>query len=258
MSILTANDKQLLEHIFEMDSGYVLDFSNSTFQTFIKDCVGIDIYEDFNYREYCSKAKKLRQIWDIESDFIVLNLTIQLLEYAENYYLKNNRLSNYLEKSISKLQEKLVIQMENSNKTTLPRSEDETLDTLKKDIDKYILNNTPELALDRLHTFSVKYLQNLCESHSIDIYDDKCNKLPLHSLAGMLAKFYSENSLIESDFSVQALKTCISMFEKYNNVRNNQSYAHTNSVLKKVEAEFIVKTISDILVFIDTLERSNK
>ena len=72
------------------------------------------------------------------------------------------------------------------------------------------------------------------------------------------AKFYSENSLIESDFSVQALKTCISMFEKYNNVRNNQSYAHTNSVLKKVEAEFIVKTISDILVFIDTLERSNK
>ena len=34
------------EKLFEMESGYVLDFSNGTFNYFIRDSVGIDVYDD--------------------------------------------------------------------------------------------------------------------------------------------------------------------------------------------------------------------
>ena len=46
MSDLTGIEKMKLEKFLDMESGYVLDFSNKTFQEFIMDCLGIDIYDD--------------------------------------------------------------------------------------------------------------------------------------------------------------------------------------------------------------------
>lgn len=37
--------KQLLERLFGMATGYVLDFSNSTFSSFVETAVGFDPYE---------------------------------------------------------------------------------------------------------------------------------------------------------------------------------------------------------------------
>lgn len=74
----------------------------------------------------------------------------------------------------------------------------------------------------------------------------------------MLAKKYAENKYFESDFVVTSLKMNISIFEKYNSIRNNQSYAHDNDVLNKMEAEFVVKTIANFLCFINKIEESRK
>ncbi|SDH93897.1 hypothetical protein [Proteiniclasticum ruminis] len=52
---------QSLEELLEMKSGYVLDFSNRSFETFVKEITGINIYNDKGYEEYASKANKLRQ-----------------------------------------------------------------------------------------------------------------------------------------------------------------------------------------------------
>jgi hypothetical protein len=49
MSDLTGIEKLKLEKFLDMGSGYVLDFSNKTFQEFILNCLGIDIYDDKYY-----------------------------------------------------------------------------------------------------------------------------------------------------------------------------------------------------------------
>jgi hypothetical protein len=43
MSDLTSIEKAKLEKLLEMESGYVLDFSNRTFQEFILESVKLDI-----------------------------------------------------------------------------------------------------------------------------------------------------------------------------------------------------------------------
>ena len=71
MAKLKYTTKQAIEELFEMGSGYVLDFSNSSFDRFVSGVIGINIYKDEGYEEYCSKANKLRQIFDTEPNFKV-------------------------------------------------------------------------------------------------------------------------------------------------------------------------------------------
>lgn len=92
---------QSLEDLLEMKTGYVLDFSNNSFQRFVKNVIGIDIYKDEGYTEYCSKANKLRQIFEDEPSSMVIKLISSLVDYAENSKMKTNNLSKYDEKLIS-------------------------------------------------------------------------------------------------------------------------------------------------------------
>ena len=66
MGSLTYTEKAKLEKLFGVSSGYVIDFNDTTFGHFFADEVGVDI----DSQKYCSagtsKAKKLRQFWDIE------------------------------------------------------------------------------------------------------------------------------------------------------------------------------------------------
>ena len=70
----------------------------------------------------------------------------------------------------------------------------------------------------------------------------------------MLTKYYQKNSAFESDFSEQAMKMSISLFDKYNGVRNDQSYAHDNKILNKAEAMFAVRIMTATISFIHELE----
>ena len=45
MADLNFNEKQAIEKLFGMPTGYVLGFSATTFQTFIGESVGIDIQQ---------------------------------------------------------------------------------------------------------------------------------------------------------------------------------------------------------------------
>ncbi|MGN7779298.1 hypothetical protein ACTJJE_07235 [Mycolicibacterium sp. 22603] len=77
MANLTNPTKQKLEHLLNMRTGYVLDFTNSTFQDFIVTSVGIDV--DEKYPEG-SKAVRLRSFWQNEPDVVVATLMIEMLE----------------------------------------------------------------------------------------------------------------------------------------------------------------------------------
>lgn len=82
MSSLTPSETFKFETLFEMSSGYVLNFSDVTFSQFFAQTVDVDIHDD-KYCEYgTSKAKKLRCFWKNEDDHSVGKLLGEMVEYA--------------------------------------------------------------------------------------------------------------------------------------------------------------------------------
>jgi hypothetical protein len=69
--------KQKLEYLLNMRTGYVLDFTNATFQDFVLTSVGIDVDEKYPDG---SKAVRLRLFWQSEGDAIVATLMLEMLE----------------------------------------------------------------------------------------------------------------------------------------------------------------------------------
>lgn len=127
------------------------------------------------------------------------------------------------------------------------------LDKLKKDIRDSLRDGEAVLVLDRLHTYTVKKIRSYCLVHNINVSDEKSGKRPLHSLVGMLIKYYSNNNLI-SEFTKQALKQSIAIFEKFNDIRNNKSFAHDNSVLSNEESLYVVNCVINMLNFLNYIE----
>lgn len=82
MSSLTHIEKRCLEKIFQMECGYVLDFSNRTFEEFF-DQHNVDIYNS-KYEAYgTSKANRLRAFWKLEPDQNVGTVLSGMLDYYE-------------------------------------------------------------------------------------------------------------------------------------------------------------------------------
>lgn len=255
MASLTYREKLNFEELFEMGSGYVLDFSNATFARFIGETINIDIYGGLGYEEYCSKANKLRQIWENESNAVVGILMDELLFYYED--LCSRKEEEHSEWTVKKIKELRIVanRLKGTNvSVSLPEKTEETLQTLMEDINDSLARNKPTLVLDRLHTFATKLLRQACMDNNINVEDGKGNYFPLHSLAGMLKKQYEKDEVFESSFTLLALQNSISLFDSYNKVRNDKSYAHDNDILDSVEADFVVKAMANVLTFVDNIE----
>jgi len=253
MSDLTNIEKLKIEKLFEMGSGYVLDFSNRTLQEFILGSLGIDIYEEkYNYASG-SKANRLRAFWDKEPNHLVGKLISDLLEYwqarKQTCYLEVTPAEQNLFDECRKTAERLkqggaiehidVIQA---------YSDDKAFSLLAKSIRDSIQRNEPEAAIDRLHTFVVKYLRQLCDKHGIGYDKSK----PLHSLFGEYVKYLRQNKFIESEMAERILKSSISILESFNDVRNNRSFAHDNPILNYGESVLIFNNVSSAIRFIES------
>ena len=89
MSCILPIEKQILEDLFGMKSGYVLDFSNRTFKEYIFDTLGIDVYE--RYAEgNLSKAKIMRRLYQDLSDQQLATLLKAFLDYIEEFGHSND------------------------------------------------------------------------------------------------------------------------------------------------------------------------
>ena len=146
-----------------------------------------------------------------------------------------------------------VITSENDS-IELPKNNQDDYALLSKDIESSLSKGEPVLALDRLHTYSTKLFRNLCKKYGIQIADPKGDFYPLHNLIGSLAKEYENKKKFKSEFSKSAMKMSISLFEQYNVIRNKKSLAHDNDVLDNNEAEYVVKTMMNLIVYIDKIE----
>jgi hypothetical protein len=54
--------------------------------------------------------------------------------------------------------------------------------------------------------------------------------------------------------SVRIMKSSISIFDEFNSIRNNKSFAHDNELVGLHEARFIFDSISSVLRFIRSIE----
>ncbi len=134
MSNLTTFDKHIFEKLFDMKTGYVLDFSNNSFQNFVITSVNRDIF-DKKYEKVCdelgydnrSKANRLRCFWDIESDSIVYKLLKELLEYYEHIYDDKKDLA-LLDKAKNLVNDSNSIKTISNDEETFLKQEFETID----------------------------------------------------------------------------------------------------------------------------------
>lgn len=90
MANLTTNEKQILEKLFQMGSGYVLNFTDRTMREFFRDDVGVDIYsEQYKYASG-SKANCLRGFWWKADNKTVGKSIMKLIEYIESQIFIGN------------------------------------------------------------------------------------------------------------------------------------------------------------------------
>ena len=82
MSTLTPGEKGKLENLFGMRSGYVLDFSNNSFEEFFQ-YFDIDIYSTRYERRGESKANRLRCFWEVGDDYLVGKVLLELVGMTE-------------------------------------------------------------------------------------------------------------------------------------------------------------------------------
>ena len=80
MASIDFVERSQIEELFDMSGGYVLDFSNRTFQEFVYEVIGIDVYQKY---QYMSKAKMLRALIADSNNIDAGKLILTLLRYMK-------------------------------------------------------------------------------------------------------------------------------------------------------------------------------
>lgn len=83
MEQLRPVELKLVDELFGMSSGYVLDFTNSTFAEFFRGEVGVDIYDNAYGIHGGSKGKRLRAFLTIGQPRAIARALAALWEYRE-------------------------------------------------------------------------------------------------------------------------------------------------------------------------------
>lgn len=258
MAELTFSEKTKFETFFGMKSGYVLDFSDRTFQEFVGDATGIDINQEKYYFLGTSKANRLRAFIKLEADYIVGTLLEKLVEHTMEKYPPGDS----IDETEFGLYEKCLMAVKRLKKEGVvehidalqPNNDDKDFKILAKAIRESIEKNEPEVALDRLHTFVVKYIRELCDTHKINY--DKSESV--NAIFGKYIKHIIDCKLIDSVMSEKILKYSINVIEAFNDIRNNKSLAHDNPILNYNESILIFNNVTNSIKFLQTIEQNNK
>jgi hypothetical protein len=249
MSDLTSTERRKLEQLLGMGSGYVLNFSNRTFDDFFFESVGRSIYDpQYDYGSG-SKANRLRGFWKVEGNSLVGKVMGEMLDHALDLeWLKADdpRLEE-CRRTVERIRsDGPVVELD----ALTAISDERDFDAVAKAVREAIEKNAPEAGLDRLHTFVIKYVRSLCAESGITVTRDKA----LHSLFGEYVKFLRENGRIESEMTHRILKSSISTLEAFNDVRNNQSLARDNPILNYDEALLIFNHVASSIRFLRGLQ----
>ncbi len=258
MADLTYIERANIEKFLGMKSGYVMDFSDRIFQEFVGEAVGLDIDIEKNQYSSNSKANRLRQFIKVESNYTFG----KLLSAFCDYWLSKVRSGDIDRCNDDKLYKECVKIAERLKQESIvehidaiqPNVDDKDFKLLAKSIRESIEKNEPEAALDRLHTFTFRYLRALCDQHKISFHKTDS----LNAIFGKYIKFLLDNTYIESAMAERILKYSINVIEAFNDIRNNKSFAHDNPILNYHESVLIFNNVSNTIKFIETIENSIK
>lgn len=165
MANLTFSEKQLIESVFGMKTGYFLNFSNRQFEEFMKDVVSYSIYEKY---KGLSKAKMFREFLKDETEPYVGKAIVLLLNYMKD----NNMITKDIKNSTDRLYEfgeKLLGINKNQTKSKQQNTKSENklnvdFDNLKQellDIEKFSSPQAKGYAFE-------KYLNKLFQAFNLD------------------------------------------------------------------------------------------
>jgi hypothetical protein len=76
---------------------------------------------------------------------------------------------------------------------------------------------------------------------------------PLHSRVGKYVKALEQERTIR-EMTRRIIKSSISVFDEFNDIRNNQSFARDNEIVEHAEARFIFDAVCAFLRSIKTVE----
>lgn len=256
MSGLIRVERMKLEKMFCMNGGYVMDFSNRTFSDFIFEETRIDIYNDKYLIYGDSKAKRLRAFWDLENNYSVGKITKAMLDkwkddkviYGKEILTSEQLLWDDCEKISKKLLEDSIV---DEIEVIREIEDDRDITMLARNIKESIAKNQPEEALDRLHTYLMKFIRSICNKHCIEF----TNEESLNAIFGKYVKFIVSNQKIESVMSERILKYSINVLEAFNDIRNNKSFAHDNPILNYEESVLIFNNMTNSMKFIENVEK---
>lgn len=253
MADLKNRDIRKIDEIFDMKSGYVLDFSNRTFDEFFEDEFDLDIYDE-EYAVYgTSKAKHLRAFIEVEDNQTVATVLKKLWDHRlrSKQYVSDQSENDRLKLVLNDVLERL-----DSNTTTLKTDAlirfkpDRTLNELIGSIERDIRADKALVALDRLHTYCIKMFTHILKHYGIYCQKNEA----LHARVGKYVKIKKHDGSL-NEMSVRIMRNSISIFEQFNHLRNNNTFAHDNELLDQYEARFIFDSISSFLRFIRSSER---
>ena len=239
---------------FPRGHGYVLDFSDRTIGEYFEDEFGIDFYDEA-ITGIGSKRLRLIRLLESSDAFTAAKVLRNLWDRREGIVMRmGSHLDPIQEAATQRAYLKIIQQIEGSSEIpatdALERYErDRTLEELIADIERALQASKPEAAMDHLHTYCMKKFAHLLRVRGIDCTEDDA----LHARFGKYRKsIASEMKLTE--FTDRALKMAISLFDAYNDVRNNHSLAHDNDILQPAEARYIFENVSAVLRFVRSIE----
>lgn len=253
MSDLTAFEGRKLEKLLGMGDGYVLNFSDRTYSDFF-----IDYRVEIDAAEYRtgggSKAKRMRTFWAIAPNYTVGRVLEGLISYGIEAQCLGDSNPELID-ACRRIAQRLLSDQPVAELEALTANSDERdFEVVAEHVREAIEKNQPEGALDRLHTFVIKFIRIACEPHGIEVNRDKA----LHSIFGEYVKALREGGHLESQMTERILKSSISVLEAFNDVRNNKSLAHDNPILNYEESLLIFNHVAASIRFIKSLEAKIK
>lgn len=246
-------EREALERVLMMDEGYLLNFTDRTFNDFFYETLKIDPETEthlFNGRG-TSKAKRLRSFLERAQPALAAKVLRSLWDSKEH--------TEFIDPTSEKDRNayfSVIARLEgddaNIDTTEIETFEpNETLEELVASIKRDLDAKRPSAALDRLHTYCMKrYAALILENGG-----ERCgNDDPLHSRVGKYVKLLKERRVL-TPMSERIIKSSISAFEKFNPIRNDKSLAHDNEVLLSTEeARFIFDSVTAILRFTKAID----
>jgi hypothetical protein len=251
---ITRLELRSLDGPFGMGSGYVLNFSDRTMSEWFEDELRIDIDHERYRRRGTSKANRLRTFVEDEPAPVVARMLRLLWDYREktgfiSYGVAPEEIVRHRAALFDLINKIEGQETGPATDALVAFTRNETLDELVQAIRRDADAGKPQAALDRLHTYSMKKFAYLLDERGGATDREE----PLHSRVGRYAKLLDAERPLQP-ISKQIMKNCIGIFQSYNDVRNNASFAHDNDVVNKDEARFIFETVISMLRFVRAIE----